>query len=174
MHSEVRQTHSIRNNWHTHVEIKQYFVRFSVCKDQSTAFFLLVFFLVVKRSTSFSMTLVGHDWATELNWTVCAGYFTPWTNYQVLNLEKKQKDWKWTPWFISVESFPTHPLPPARSYFLSLHKLMEDGYKCMPLGAHSSILTRPPSVCVEFTREVDASNRPLSMCGGLLAIMMVC
>ena len=33
---------------------------------------------------------------------VCAGYFIPWTNYQVLNLEKKkQKDWKWTPWFIS-------------------------------------------------------------------------
>lgn len=73
-----------------------------------------------------------------------------------------------------MESIPTHPLPPALSYFLSLHKLMEDGYECMPHGAHSSILPYPPSVGVEFTWEVDASNWPLSMCGGLLAIMMVC
>ena len=73
-----------------------------------------------------------------------------------------------------MDSIPAHPLPPALSYFLSLHKLMEDGYECMPRGAHSSILTHPPSVCVQFTREVDASNQPLSMCGGLLAIMMVC
>lgn len=145
-------------------------------------------FSTLRSKHSFLITgFLSHGQETYLFFydsAVCAGYFIPWTNYQVLNLEKNKKT-KSEPLssyltltliFLRVflESIPTHPLPPALSCFLSLQKLMEDGYECMPRGAHSSILPHPPCVCVGFTWGIDASNWPLSMCGGLLTIMMIC